>query len=78
MLLLAILHDFPAISLCYPADELFALGTEWHSWTLFKSLNGSSTFKMKTKSNSNLNILGPNQVITRQEESLSREKGTKI
>lgn len=33
---------------------------------------------METKLNNNLNILGPSQAITRQEESLSREKGTKI
>lgn len=33
---------------------------------------------METKLNDNLNILGPSQAITRQEESLSGEKGTKI
>lgn len=41
-------------------------------------LNGSSESKMGIKSNSNLNILEPNQAITRQDELFSRRKETKV
>ena len=59
-------------------NVLFALKAEGHSWTLFKCVNGSSGPKVEIKSNSNLNILDPNQAITRQDESFSRRKETKV
>lgn len=82
MLHFIILSDSLAISLSVPmwtgGKVLFNLKAKWHSWTLFKCVNGSSESKMEIKSNNNLNILEPSQAIIRQDESFSRREETRV